>query len=330
MSDVTWPPMYFDRRASQTLMAALDSKGPFAFLTRIGREVHLADLQFRGSPKTTQRKATLYCGLTKVIELFEHKDQLWLEGGKFWLDDPENKAGWKESWTTRRPASQWTRGATAQVADFIDRAFRSVGAQFTNEGAVQAMLCTRASELFSTINREAVIGFQDTPERTHTYAGLQDPLTAACNLDPLPKWGVPKTFGGELDLLAVDEHGRLLVIEVKPRSSTAGITWAPLQALFYAELFQAWTQQAGEASAEVLNEMLAQRVALKVERDLGRAVKFPVEVVPVVAIGGQPHSKEAIPRLSLVREALLKAHPQWANLEVWVVEESVRRESINL
>jgi hypothetical protein len=316
--------MYYDRTVSAELRSALSRGGPFDFLTAIGRDRHLADLQLRGYPGKRRYWATLYCGLTKVLDLFERNGDFWLAGGKFWQAD----GGWKPSWETRRPAAQWWAEADA-IAGYVDAAIRSVGTRFTNEGAIQAMLCTRASTLFSTIDREAVVGFENNAGRTAVYAGLQDPLHAACPPDPALKWFVPKRFGGELDLLAVDDDGRLLVVEVKPGSATAGITWAPLQAIFYAELFRAWSDQVGKAGADSLNAMLQQRVDLRLERDHGRRVEHPVRIVPVVAIGGTPKSPQAIPRLEKVRSALL-AGGRWTDLEVWIVEESVARTTLDL
>src|SRR5207302_1685926 len=93
----------------------------------------------------------------------------------------------------------------------------------------------------------------------------------------------PERLGGELDLLAVDPVGRLLVIEVEPGTSVPGITWAPLQVTFYAELFRKWASEVGDEQArEGLSAMLQQRVALGLTQDPRRSLRQPLDIVPVV------------------------------------------------
>jgi hypothetical protein len=55
-----------------------------------------------------------------------------------------------------------------------------------------------------------------------------------------------------------------------------------------------------------------------------RGLKDPIEIVPVVAIGGAM-SPNALLRLRQVQRALLDAGVGWPSLEVWKVEESVAR-----
>lgn len=318
MHDLEGPLVYYDRTASQALLDALKPKGVFPYLAEIAHTQHLADLQLRGYPGKKRCWATLYVGLTKVLDVFEKRGEFWLKGKAHPL--------WDTEWEIRQPADHW-HTLVEPIRQYLDATIGGVAKQFTNEGAVQAMLCTRASALFSVIDREAVIGFSNTAERISTYERLQKPLHDACVLEPAPKWFKPKKFGGELDLLAVDPQGRLLVIEIKPGSSTSGITWAPLQAMFYAELFRAWSAEAGEASHANLQSMLKQRVTLGLTQDPVRSLRYPLEIVPVIAIGGEP-SNAALARLWVVRDALLASHADWSNLEVWRVEESVAQTTL--
>jgi len=309
--------MYYNRTISKELFDALGPGGPFSFLVRYAKTRHLADLQLRGYPHSKRYWATLYCGLTMVLDVFE-------QYGQFWLKGKSDSPAWDESWTEGRKLDEW-RSAEERIDKYIDRAIRDVCDRFTNEGTIQAMLCTRAGDLFSVIDREAVIGFSHMTERLTTYTRLQDQLRAACSPDPARPWFVPKKFGGKLDLLALDPDGRLLAIEVKPGSATAGIAWAPLQATFYAELLKAWSNEVGQESQRSLHEMLKQRIHLKLTRDPNRSLKYPLEIVPVVAIGGAPKIP-ALPRLKAVQQALLDAKVGYPTLEVWQVEDSVKRE----
>ena len=305
--------MYYDRTASAALIEALKPSGPLAVLTSFAKRQHLADLQLRSYPSKSGCWATMYFGLTKLIDVHERNGLFWAKRGK-------HGDGWIDLWNSKRPAEQWANDG--QVLDhFLRHAAAEVGARFTNEGAVQSMLCTRAAHLFSVVDREAVIGFESTKHREQAYAEVRAPLEAALPANPSLPWLKPKRFGGELDLLAIDERGRLLAIEVKPGSSTSGVTWAPLQAAFYAGLFRKWSETVADPASS-LHSMLKQRMDLGLTVDPVRALKTPIEVVPIVAIGGDP-SAAAVQRMFHVREALVDQGLLDEAFEIWQVSEQV-------
>lgn len=306
--------VYYDRTASDELRHELQPNGAFGYLVDFVNKHHLADIQFRSYPHTSACRATLYVGLTKVLDVHERHGAFWLQGK---VSDPS----WDPAWSGKHPASWFTR---YPVAGYVDGAVRAVADQFTKEGAVQAMLCTRAANLLTVVDREAVVGFVDDATRQAIYAELQDPLTNACTPTPSLPWFVPKRFGGELDLLAIDDAGRVLIVEIKPGSATSGITWAPIQATFYARLFRRWAAEAGSQALQIINAMVQQRVELGLSRVSSAPLVEPLEFVPIVAIGGQPKSPAALPRMRHVQAALLSAGVGEQGLEVWEVEEAVR------
>ncbi len=252
--------MYYDRTVSKCLLDELRPNGAFGFLAQLPRTWHLTDLQLRAYPGKPGCWATLYVGLTKVLDVHERNGVFRLAGkagDRAW--DPAWKEGHSADWFRNQPGVvAYVRGALGQVAE-----------RFTNEGAVQTMLCTRASQFFSVIDREAVVGFENTAARTAIYHAEQAPLMDACKAEPTSPWFKPKPFGGELDLLAADNDGRILVIEIKPASATSGIGWAPLQATFYTRLFRAWAGEAGDRCRQILESMLRQRSSLLARHGFG-------------------------------------------------------------
>ena len=308
--------MYYDRSVSDALMAELKPDGAFGLLAEFSASRHWADLQLRGYPGKPGCWATLYYGLTKLIDVHERNGAFWLKASKHAEAD--------SAWTTKRPAAGWRNPSDrAAIDQYLRTATGAVGDRFTHEGAVQAMICTRAADLFSVVDREAVIGFENTAARDQVYAEVQAPLQDAFQPDAAKKWWKPKKFGGELDVLAIDKRGRLLTIEVKPGSSTSGIAWAPLQATFYAGLFEAWAAEQGPSAASAIRNMLQQRVDLGLTSAPPRDVRFPLEVVPVVAIGGD-YSAAAIDRMREVQHALVSSGAGRTDLEVWRMEETVQ------
>src|SRR5437016_5943564 len=131
--------IYYDRRVSSELCRELGPGGALFALVTIARERHLMDLQLRSYPFAPNRCwATLYCGLTKFVDVFER-------GGLLTLDA-------HASYKNRHPEVRWRqpmkpdecRAHWKTVAAYIDAEIRNVPERFTRVGAVQAMLCVNA------------------------------------------------------------------------------------------------------------------------------------------------------------------------------------------
>lgn len=114
-----------------------------------------------------------------------------------------------------------------------------------NEGAMQALLSNAAADGFVVVDRESVVGF-DARRKDALLAPLRETMSALVR--DLQAHGHPwakaeKRFGDELDALAVDSDGRVLVMEVKPGNQTAALGWTTAQVALYHWLFTAWAQQ---------------------------------------------------------------------------------------
>jgi hypothetical protein len=227
---------------------------------------------------------------------------------------------WKEPLTLSQVIEQ-----KGSLIDYIVDQVRNVPTRFTREGAVQSMLCIHAGSLFSVVDREAVVGFSNTGIRNKCYSTVRGEVESGL-LEALEGYAWAKkipAFGGELDLLAVGHDGSLLAIEVKPGSSRVGITWATLQATFYAGLFRKWVDRVGDdESKTTIDRMLRQRIEMGLSFEPMRELRTPLQIRPVVAVGGDV-DKLGLERLAMVRRALPKAGRGSQDLEVWHVNPSV-------
>lgn len=96
---------------------------------------------------------------------------------------------------------------------------------------------------FVIIDKEAVIGYENQPEKEllmgkiqQKYKQLQNDLSIT-NPKRYGSKLVEKAVGNELDFIALNKDGELLLIEYKDGSNTSGIYLSPLQIGLYYDLF---------------------------------------------------------------------------------------------
>ena len=121
------------------------------------------------------------------------------------------------------------------------------------------------------IDRESQIGFESQQEERRFHkrvAADYEAARAALQNQDAEKWGTPsaqkvksgsraRSFGLELDLLALGRRGELLCIELK-HGSYNPIYWVPLQAAVYRDAFAA----VNEDVADGVSELVRQKVKL--------------------------------------------------------------------
>lgn len=130
------------------------------------------------------------------------------------------------------------------------------------------------------IDREAVIGFNSTDKKIASevkkefYSAIKQEVGSIKQNSDFSGWAdVSKSFGDELDCLAIGRDGQLLCIELKHGDNTSGIYWGPLQAKVYQKAFE-------EKMAE-LSEPIIKMVLQKIELGL-----LPPEAHERIPVGG--------------------------------------------
>jgi hypothetical protein len=171
------------------------------------------------------------------------------------------------------------------------------------------------------VDREVVISFESEGVKAaaRLEAGHGVDL-AAQSLARRHRWAVrEKRFGDELDLLAVDERGRLLAVEVKHGKDTAGVAWTPAQAAVYLSLVRSWADASANV-VEILDGMLAQQEAIGLPRGPSFRPSSPLTVVPVIAVSRPlKNPREANTRMLQARTALADQGILLEDLQLWGV-----------
>jgi hypothetical protein len=306
----------YDRRVPPELLAVLLPGGWAHSLVEYGGAGQFAlDLQLRGYAGKHGHWATLYVGLTKVLDLhYRPPERFRLSAHKTWASP---KYGWNSAWTRSQPpdrlAAQWPA-----VEEYLERVIPEVGSRFMKkEGAVQSAISAFATRHFVVIDREAAVAFGSQEEKDEVAGELTTKLLGALARPNDAAWwkSKPKSLGGECDALAVTPRGDLLTIEVKPKAATTTIRWAPIQARHYADLFARWVREDDKAPA-VLRGMVDQRVQLGLADAAHRPrIDRPIRVRPVIAIG-RGWSGPALDGLREVQQCLVDAGLNDPSLEV--------------
>ena len=319
----------FDRRVPQELADALGPDGPMHDLVEIihgelGSTMGL-DLRLRARPGHAPARATLYLGLTQVLHVHRvGPGRFKLEGqrGKGFaagLDPALFDPSWAKPQSLARLAESWPA-----VMTYVHAAVQAAPDQYlSSEGLVQARL-GRGGEDFATIDREVVISFPSQQLKDAALAQEVAGIRAAREQLALThRWAEKdKPFGDELDMLAVDREGRVLVVEVKHGSDTGGVGWTPAQVARYLRLCQLWVDATPWAPS-ILNGMLQQAAQIGLLADSGYQVADPLTLVPVIAIGQPIKNPTAVnERMRIVHDALAAQGVQLAGLQIWSVDES--------
>lgn len=290
----------YDRRVSEDFLRHFRPQGVASSLARMSkRALYPLDLQFRGSPKTGAEHATLYTGLTSVLNVHRTKDGLRLSGHRTWT----SKYGFDQNWLSSAPIETW-RERWTEIELYLERvipvATKSHG---LTEGAVQAAVSSGTSRSRVMLDREVVPSFRDQKVKDRLLGECRRPILDVLHGQDFGPGKVPTRLGAECDLIALDSSGEVLAIEVKPLAG-GGVPWVAAQAAMYARVLQRWVDLDGHDRArDILDGMLRQRRELGLSRKVDIVLPERLTVRPVVALqrGATP---KLIARMLKVREAL--------------------------
>ena len=250
----------------------------------------------------------VYCGLTRpVVVQRKTNGDVRVTAAKSYADQQCSR-GFFGLWPgSRLDAAAFQRKLT-QYVESVHVDCRWV----RREGSVQSAW-SRISEPWVPFDREAVLEYPSTSERNRSrcfdaVARARERVEA---LRMSQGWARLPARGGEVDQLAVDSDGRLVVIELK-HASASNVYYAPLQLLQYV-----WEwHDTFEITRNSLQALLDARVELRLTP--AHVARIGSRIRPVVGFGVDERSKEVKRRYAEVL-ALVNEHlPQGADpVETW-------------
>lgn len=252
----------------------------------------------------------LYCGLTRLVDASLSGGRVELKADPAYTAQP-CAAGLFRAWSTTE------LGLASAIESYL--AGVQVRPAYTRaEGAVQASW-SAVVDPWVPFDREAVLGYADTAAQT---AGRLAPAVAAARaeLEPIREEGrwAPLPAGkvsAELDQLAVDPSGKLVLVELKDAAaSAASVYYAPLQLLQYVHEWAAALPRVQHQLALLLQRRRELGLTPAGAPDLAGALR------PVVAFGEDLRSHEVRARFRTVRRVVNRHLPAGVGpIEEWSI-----------
>jgi hypothetical protein len=299
----------YDRTVSSEFAQHFAPAGFAASLVDYARGKYPIDFQYRKDPKTGRQWATLYVGLTAVLNVEDKRSKgLALSAHPTYKTRP---LGWRSHWSTPAESSHWMQ-EWPDVEAYLERVIPKVitdGRYVTTEGVVQAVVSGYLGDPSRVIlDREVTPYFRDTPGKRavqELYSGQIKAALAARISAPAPA----RHFGMECDALAIDSTGRLVAIEIKP-GSVGSLAWVAAQATMYARVLQHWVDRDTDWR-DIIKKTFAQREDLGLVPPGFVLPKLKPVVVPAVAMQ-RVASQKYVEQMYAVHDALAAekvAHP---------------------
>lgn len=167
---------------------------------------------------------------------------------------------------------------------------------YQNELSRKFGICGSADSDFVIIDKEVVIGYKNEHEKSQLFSPLQNKYKELqrriSEIDP-KRYGKDlnrKSIGNELDFLALNKEGDVLLIENKHGTNTSGIYISPLQIGLYFQLFNALSQTVLQ---NAIAEMFEQKKRMGLINANWKNPKFSGEIIPVLIISNPNHQSSA-------------------------------------
>lgn len=234
--------MYYNRTISDGLASLLENGGELRWLFDFVN--NHKELDFLIGKNNSKEWISIYRGLTRIISILPiNNTTIFIAAADKYKNISPNLYGQKSVNENFQNDIENLIAQIEQNSQF-DRYFKNKKeGYYQNELSKLYGICGSPYTDFVIIDKEAVIGYFDQAEKNillgniqQKYKQLQREISI---LNPI-RYGKDlgkKAIGNELDFLALDKDGNILLIEYKHGTNTSGIYLSPLQIGMYYDIF---------------------------------------------------------------------------------------------
>lgn len=278
--------MYYNRTISKGLASLLKTGGELRWLFDFVK--NHKELDFLIGRNNSMEWISVYRGLTRIISIRLINDNtVYIDAATTYKNLSPNLYGQKNLSENYQNEIEYLINQIEQNSIF-DRYYKNKKEGFyQNELSKIFGICGKPDTDFVIIDKEAVIGYSDQAEKDNLFGNLQQKYKQLqreiSDLNPklYGKDLGKKAIGNELDFLALDKDGNILLIEYKHGTNTSGIYLSPLQIGMYNDIFTSFPKNELESS---VFEMLEQKKNIGL---INRDWKKPnciKDIIPVLII----------------------------------------------
>lgn len=241
--------MYYDRTLSNSFSKLLEPNGELRWLFDL--VANRDDLDFLIGKNSSKEWISVYRGLSRVLTILKTKNpnEVRIDGAEAYKNISNTLYGIKNI----------SNCFHSEIIDLIDSIAREpkFDRYYKNkkEGYYQNLLSRRfgingqPDDEFVILDKESVIGYENLDERkemTRDLSGKYKELLRELSEKNSKRYGRDlgkKSIGNELDFIALDKHGNLLLIEYKHATNTSGLFLSPFQIGMYFDLFNQFPRE---------------------------------------------------------------------------------------
>jgi hypothetical protein len=278
--------MYYNRTISNGLSSLLEVGGALRWLFDFvkGR----SDLDFLIGKNNSKEWISVFRGLSRIITISGLKDET------INIDATSTYKKLFQGLYERKSVKLNFQKDIENIIDIIqndkqfDRYYNTKKeGYYQNEFSRKYGLCCSQNSDFVIIDKEVVIGF-DNQKTKDSFKGTILPkykeLQKKISIHDSARFGKDlwkKGLGDELDFLALDKEGNMLLIEYKHGTNTSGIYLSPLQIGMYFDIFTGIPKTALE---NAILEMLKQKQKIGLINSNWIIPKTFKDIIPILII----------------------------------------------
>jgi hypothetical protein len=167
---------------------------------------------------------------------------------------------------------------------------------YQNELSRKFGICGDENTEFVIVDKEAVIGYDNQQIKDELFSKIRQKyraLQARISFTYAEVFGSnleKKAMGSELDFLAVDRNGNILLIEYKHGTNTSGIYLSPLQIGLYQDIF---TNYPWEKLSDAVTKMLEQKKKMGLINPDWKTIGLSGKIIPVLIISDYNYGSTA-------------------------------------
>lgn len=278
--------MYYNRTISKELASLLEKSGELRWLFDFVK--NHSELDFLIGKNNSKEWISVYRGLTRIVSIStSKKSTIQISGAGKYENLVPNLYGRKQTNENFQKGIELLINQIEQDRSF-DRYYNNKKeGYYQNELSRKYGICGSPDSDFLIIDKETVIGYKDTAEKNDIFGSIQhkykliQKLISQENPKRYGKDLESKAIGNELDFLALDKAGNILLIEYKHGNNTSGIYLSPLQIGLYYDIFTHFPKSEFESA---VFEMLEQKQKIGLINPGWKKPDRINEIIPVLII----------------------------------------------